>query len=115
MNAPAGSERLSWHGASPEAIAHVLRWLCEALVRQLLRGAWRFVTSREGLAQDRAFERFCNLVDAAPCWPCYVEYMHPRAMQARAMAGKRCWQTLLILSGAAADEAGDDFGEDSLS
>lgn len=60
-----------------QAFAHLLRWWCEELVRELLWGAWLHVVDREGDAQDRAFLRFCGLVNAAPCWPCRIDYSHP--------------------------------------
>lgn len=75
-----------------------VRWWSEELVRALLWGAWAHVLSRAGDAQDRAFRRFTRLVDAAPLWPCYVEYSHPRDMLARAEGGLPCCQSLLILS-----------------
>lgn len=84
---------------SADILPHFLRWLREELVRALLLGAWAHVTARSGAAQVRAFARFARLVDATPCWPCAVEYMHPRAMQERAEAGLACWQTLLIHTG----------------
>jgi hypothetical protein len=86
----------------------VFRWLHEESVRILLWSAWRFVMERTGAAQDRAFERFTRLVDAVPCMPCRIEYMHPRAMEARAAAGLRCQPCLVILSAAAAEDEGFD-------
>lgn len=88
-----------------------LRWWCEQLVRALLGGAWRHVVDRAGDAQDRAFARFTALVAAAPCWPCYVEFMHTRVMPDRAMRGGKCWQSLLILTDAEVDffEAEEDL------
>lgn len=81
------------------AIPHVLRWLCEQLVRALLWGAWLQMLKREGEALDRAFLRFCRLVDATPCWPCRVEYGHPGRRTSFGFAG------LSITSGRAADDA----------
>lgn len=88
-------------------IEFILRWLCEQLVREILWGAWRFVVARSGAAQDRAFLRFQALVDAAPCWPCRIDYMHPAAMHERAMAGMACWPCLCITTGADDDFLGD--------
>jgi len=75
---------------------HVLEWLCEQLVRALLGGVWLLVCQRRGAAYDRAFHRFTALVDAAPCWPCRIDY-GPRSGP---LAG---W--LFILAGEAAEYA----------
>jgi len=103
MMGPAATYNSVAAGLGPIAKAAFLRWWCEELVRALLRGAWRFVGARDGAAQDAAFARFEGLVDAAPCWPCYVEYWHPRAMAERATRGLRCQPCLLILTGEAAE------------
>lgn len=63
-------------GQRMAAVPVVLRWLCEKLVCALLHGAWLQVCKRQGAAYDRAFARFTALVDAAPCWPCRVEFSH---------------------------------------
>lgn len=59
------------------ALSFLNRWWCEELVHALLRGAWRHVLNRKATAQDAAFHRFCSLVNAAPCWPCRIDYSHP--------------------------------------
>lgn len=79
---------------------HFLAWLREQLVRELLWGAWRHVLAREGAAQDRAFARFEALVNAAPCDPCRVEYMHPARWDERVALGLPVSQLLWIGVGA---------------
>lgn len=86
-----------------EVIRLMLPWWCEQLVRELLWGAWEQVLKRQGEALDRAFLRFCRLVNAAPCWPCRIDYAHP---------GRECVDStgahfagLCITSGKAAEEA----------
>lgn len=90
-----------------------VRWWCEELVRALLWGAWTLMLKREGEALDRAFLRFCHLVDAAPCWPCRIDYQHPLENQRRFERGERGpWgPSLCITSGQAAEDAAmwDDF------
>lgn len=83
-----------------------MRWWCEELVRALLWGAWELLLKREGEAQDRAFLRFCRLVDAAPCWPCRIDYQHPqenRRRFERGEGGTGYRAPLIITAGAAAD------------
>lgn len=89
------------------AIPHVLRWLCEQLVRALLWSAWLQMLKREGEALDRAFLRFCRLVDATPCWPCRIEFQHPGLNQKRferGDSGPYC-APLCITTGQAAIDA----------
>lgn len=92
-------------------VSHVLLWLCETLVRALLRGVWRFVVGLEGAAQDRAFARFSALVNSADCFPCRIEWHHPRDMDARALRGEALGPCLVILAGTAASEGiWEEFG-----
>lgn len=55
-----------------------LRWLCRELVNALLRPVWlRYVAKLDAggwKVAETYFRRFTRLVDAAPCWPCRIEY-----------------------------------------
>jgi len=53
---------------------HFLRWLCEELVHALLRPVWLGYHAAPTARRSVLFRRFCALVDAAPCWPCRIEY-----------------------------------------
>ncbi len=63
---------------APERALAWLRWLCLELVDGLLRPVWlRYRAERDAGRVDtaaRAFQRFCGLVNAAPCWPCRIEF-----------------------------------------
>lgn len=96
----------AWHRRMA-SVPVVLRWLCEQAVRALLRGAWSQVHKRQGAAYDRAFEMFNRLVDAAPCWPCRIEY----SKRATQMPDGGFRAGLCIMTGRAAEEA-EQFEEE---
>jgi hypothetical protein len=97
--------------ARMSAIPYFIEWLCEQLVRQLLWGVWLRLLTLEGEAQDRGFLRFCRLVNAAPCWPCRIDYQHPNFEKRQQLRGGGYRPGLCITTGQAADDMAweDDF------
>lgn len=100
------NHREVFHGRAA-AWSATFRWLCEQLVRALLWGAWLQILKREGEALDRAFLRFCRLVEATPIWPCRVDYQHPGLNQKRFERGESgpYHAPLCITAGQAAQDA----------